>query len=75
MNEYKTTLPFATVEKIMKSAGTQRISADAVVEMGKILEECCIKLTKEAIVLAGHANRITLRSEDIKLANSENKKK
>lgn len=61
-------LPFASVERIMRNAGAERISMDAIATMAEILEDYCITLSKEAIELARHAKRKTVKREDVKLA-------
>lgn len=64
----KSMLPFAVIERMMKMAGTNRISKNAVIEMSKLLECYCIKVTKESIVLANHSGRVTIKDDDIRLA-------
>ncbi len=73
MNDDKTILPYANIERLMKTAGTKRIGEDAVIEMIKVLEDHCIKITKEAIILADHSGRVTIKEEDIRLATIRNK--
>jgi len=58
----------AAMERIMRSAGAQRVSATAVAELAEALEEYGTKLSKEAIELARHAGRKTVKKEDVKLA-------
>jgi len=64
-----TGLPLATVERIMRTAGADRISNDAVKAASDMAEELINKLTKEAVVLSKHAGRKTVTSEDIELAS------
>jgi histone H3/H4 len=61
-------LPLAAIERIMKKAGAERISMDAITSLAEILEDIGIKITIEAIELAKHAKRKTIKKEDIKLA-------
>ena len=58
----------AAMERIMRSAGAQRVSATAVAELAEAMEEYGEKLSKEAIELARHAGRKTVKKEDVKLA-------
>jgi DNA-binding protein len=64
-----TGLPLATVERIMRTAGADRISNDAVKAASDRAEELINKLTKEAVVLSKHAGRKTVTAEDIELAS------
>jgi len=58
----------ASLERIMRKAGAQRVSATAVETMAETLEEYGLKLSKEAIELVRHAGRKTVKREDVKLA-------
>jgi len=60
-------LPLATIERIARKAGVERISADAVKELTKITEELGFELAIEASQVARHAKRKTILKEDIKL--------
>ncbi len=61
-------LPLAAVERIMKNAGLERVSHDAIGVMSEILEDICIDISKDSVKLAKHAKRKTVKKEDIKLA-------
>ena len=58
----------AALERIMRSAGAQRVSATAVAELAEAMEDYGLKLSREAVELARHASRKTVKKEDIKLA-------
>lgn len=58
-------LPHASIERIAKNAGVERLSADAVSEMDKILDEIGEQLARDAAVAAKHAGRNTIMTEDI----------
>jgi DNA-binding protein len=64
-----TSLPLATVERIMRTAGADRISNDAVEAASEKAETLIKKLTTEAVVLSKHAGRKTVTAEDIELAS------
>ena len=61
-------IPLAPVERLIRSAGSQRVSETAAVALIEILEEYGLEISREAIKLAEHAGRKTVKAEDIKLA-------
>lgn len=61
-------LPLAPVERIIRKAGAERVSEDAGMELAKVLEDYGIEVSREAITLAKHARRTTVKEEDIRLA-------
>jgi len=61
-------LPIATLERLIKKAGAKRVSESAARALGEILEEKAMEISREAIRLAEHARRRTVRGEDIRLA-------
>jgi histone H3/H4 len=67
-------LPIAPVERIVRKAGAERVSEDAGIELAKVLEEHGIEIAREAISLAKHAKRTTVKEEDIRLASERLKK-
>ena len=58
-------LPNASIERISKNAGVERMGADASKEMDKILEEIAEELARDAAKAAQHAKRNTIMREDI----------
>lgn len=64
----KRTLPLAAMEKIMKGVGAERVSDKAKVALKNVLEEIAEEIATDAIKLAMHAGRKTVKASDIKLA-------
>lgn len=60
-------LPLAPFERIAKKSGDLRVSAEAVKELRDTVEEIAFSLAAEAVTLANHAKRKTIKEEDIKL--------
>jgi len=63
-----TELSQSAVERIMKKAGAERVSADAAETLGLLMEDYGIFLAKEAKKMSDHAGRKTLRGSDIRMA-------
>ncbi len=61
-------LPKAPIERLIKRAGAERVSDEAVEALADYLEEYAIKVATRAIKLARHAGRKTVTKDDIKLA-------
>lgn len=62
-------LPLASVERVMRMAGAERISNEAVKVVANKAEILIKKLTEKAIELSKHAKRKTLIADDIELAS------
>jgi len=61
-------LPIAPIERIMRKAGADRVSDSAKSALAKGMEERATEISKEAVRLANHAKRKTVRGEDIDIA-------
>ncbi len=64
-------LPIAPIGRIIKNAGANRVSEDAKEALGKVLEQCGEDISRQALLLAKHAGRVTVKSSDIELAVKE----
>ncbi len=61
-------LAVAPMHRICKKAGAGRVSEAAAKALAKELEEVGIKIAKEAVRLALHTGRKTVKAKDIKEA-------
>lgn len=61
-------IPLAAMEKILKNAGAQRVSEEAKVALRQVLQDISLEIGEEAIKLAHHAGRKTIKANDIRLA-------
>jgi histone H3/H4 len=65
---YMVELQAAGLSRIIRKAGAERVSAEATKIFREYVEKYGTELAEEAIEMAKHAGRKTVKSEDIKLA-------
>ena len=61
-------LPNAPIERIIRKAGAERVSEDAIEELKSAVEEAGEEIAKEAAEMSNHANRKTVTKEDVEMA-------
>ena len=64
----KRLIPLAAMEKIMRNSGAARVSDKAKESLKTILEDIAEEIASDAIKLAMHAGRKTVKAQDIRLA-------
>ncbi len=64
----KKLLPLAAMEKILKMGGAERVSDKAKLALKNLLEDIAEDIAVQAVKLANHAGRKTVKDRDIKLA-------
>lgn len=57
----------AQIKRIMRKAGAEMISREAVERIDQLMEDRALELTALALEIARHAGRATLRDEDFVL--------
>ena len=60
--------PLLPLEKIARKAGAERVSAEALKELKIALLDISGDIAKNAVDMAHHAKRVTVKREDISLA-------
>jgi histone H3/H4 len=61
-------IPYAPIERVIRKAGADRVSESAGEALAEILEDYGTRISTEAIKLAKHTGRKTVKAEDILLA-------
>jgi histone H3/H4 len=62
-------LGLSAVYRLIKKGGAERVSDEAAEELRIVLEEIAVKIAQQAVELAEHAGRKTVRASDIRLAS------
>ena len=70
----KADLPIAPIDRLVRKAGAERVSAEAAESLRDILQDLAIDIGKVAVDFARHAKRKTVVEDDIKLAFDQMKR-
>ena len=62
------TLPILPFEKLAKKAGAKRMGKEATEELRDIIEEYGFSEAEKAVKLCNHANRRTIKKEDVEFS-------
>ena len=68
MGRKGTTIPKASVARILMKAGAKRVSQDAIDAFTDVLTDIGIKISSRAAEISKHAGRKTVHEGDVKLA-------
>ena len=68
MGRKTSTIPKASVARILMKAGAKRVSADAAETFSDVLTNISLKISTKAAEIAKHAGRKTVHEGDVKLA-------
>ena len=62
-------LGLSAMYRILKKSGAERVSDESAIELRRVIEEIAEAVAKNAVDLANHAGRKTVKAEDVKLAS------
>ncbi|RAP45065.1 MAG: histone [Methanosphaera sp. SHI1033] len=62
------TLPIAPIGRILSNAGAPRATKDAKIELSEKLTDLGEEIAKEAVEIAKHSGRKTVKASDVELA-------
>ena len=62
-------LGLSAMYRILKKSGAERVSDESADELRRIIEDIATEIAKNAVDMAKHAKRKTVKAEDIKLAS------
>ena len=62
-------LGLSAMYRILKKSGAERVSDESAEELRRTIEEIAESIAKSAVDMASHANRKTVKGEDVKLAS------
>ena len=69
MGRKTSTIPKASVGRIMMKAGAKRVSAESMDALAEALTDIALKISRRAAEISKHAGRKTIHESDIRLAS------
>ena len=64
-------LGLSAMYRILKKSGAKRVSDESAVELRRVIEEIAEAIAKNAVALANHAGRKTVKAEDVILSSKQ----
>ncbi|KFM15319.1 putative archaeal histone 2 protein [Marine Group I thaumarchaeote SCGC AAA799-O18] len=64
-------LGLSAMYRILKKSGAERVSDESANELRRVIEEIAEVVAKNAVDMANHAGRKTVKAEDVKLASKQ----
>jgi len=68
MKRKTSTIPKASVARILVKAGAKRVSSDGAEAFAEVLTDIALKISTKAVQISRHAGRKTVHDGDVKLA-------
>ena len=62
-------LGLSAMYRILKKAGAERVSDESADELRRVIENVADNIAKNAVDMASHAGRKTIKGEDVNLAS------
>ena len=62
-------LGLSAMYRILKKSGAERVSDESADELRRIIEDIATEIAKNAVDMAKHAKRKTVKAENVKLAS------
>ena len=62
-------LGLSAMYRILKKSGAERVSDESADELRRVIEDIAGTIAKNAVDMAKHAGRKTVKAEDVKLAS------
>lgn len=62
-------LGLSAMYRILKKAGASRVSDESANELRRVIEDVAESVARDAVGMASHAGRKTVKGEDVKMAS------